>query len=117
MSSIAGATIRYTLDGTRSDPTANSPAYSSPITVTVTTTVKAKAFHPEWTTSPTTTATYTIKVGTAPTISLASGAVPDRPGGDGHSSDPGTTIATRSTAAPPTLDLARASLRARRSTS
>jgi alpha-tubulin suppressor-like RCC1 family protein len=74
LSSIAGATIRYTLDGT--DPTASSTAYSAPITLSVTTVVKARAFHPEWTTSPTATATYTIKVAEPPTISLSSGEYP-----------------------------------------
>jgi len=37
-----GSTIRYTLDG--SDPTAQSPAYSKPLKLTQTTTVKARCF-------------------------------------------------------------------------
>jgi hypothetical protein len=41
-SSVSGATIRYTLDG--SDPTLNSTAYSSALTITSSMTVKAAAF-------------------------------------------------------------------------
>ena len=37
-----GAVVRYTLDG--SEPTADSPAYTSPITINKTATVRAKAF-------------------------------------------------------------------------
>ena len=71
MSAAAGATIRYTLDGT--DPTTNSPAYPSALQFMSNTTVKAKAFHPDWSASPTSTATYTVKPH-PPTLSLASGA-------------------------------------------
>ncbi len=46
------------------------------MTLSVTTTVKAKAYHPEWTTSATATATYTIKVAEPPTIDLPSGEYP-----------------------------------------
>jgi hypothetical protein len=41
-SSIAGAVIRYTLDG--SNPEATSPAYSSPLTISATTVVRAATF-------------------------------------------------------------------------
>ena len=58
----AGAIIRYTIDG--SDPTETSTQYSSPIAVSVTTTIKAKAFKSGWTPSATASATYTI--GTTP---------------------------------------------------
>ncbi|MBR1783853.1 MAG: chitobiase/beta-hexosaminidase C-terminal domain-containing protein [Bacteroidales bacterium] len=41
VTSVPGATIHYTLDG--SDPTVQSPVYTEPITITATTVVKAKA--------------------------------------------------------------------------
>jgi len=57
-----GATIRYTTNGT--DPTATSPVYNpaNPIQLglNTTTTIKAKAFHPNWTESVTYTGNYTI---------------------------------------------------------
>lgn len=53
-----GATIRYTTNG--SEPTSSSTAYSSPINVSSTTTIKAKAFKEGWTPSATASATYTI---------------------------------------------------------
>lgn len=54
---ITGATIRYTLDG--SEPTENSPAYTDSITLTATTTLKAKTFRARFMNSSTTTATFT----------------------------------------------------------
>jgi chitinase len=54
----SGAEIRYTTDGT--EPTASSALYSSPITVSSTTTIKAKAFMTGMTSSTTVTQTYTI---------------------------------------------------------
>ncbi len=54
----SGATIRYTTNG--SEPTTNSPTYSSPINVSSTTTIKAKGFKNGWTPSSTASATYTI---------------------------------------------------------
>ena len=53
-----GAEIRYTTDGT--EPTETSLLYSAPITLTATTTVKAKAFKANWLASETVTAVYTI---------------------------------------------------------
>ena len=53
-----GAAIRYTTDG--SEPTATSTLYSAPITLTTTTTVKAKAFKDTWLDSETATAVYTV---------------------------------------------------------
>ena len=52
------AEIRYTTDGTV--PTEASALYSNPITLTTTTTVKAKAFKPELLPSTTVTAAYVI---------------------------------------------------------
>lgn len=54
----ADAQIRYTTDGT--EPTAAATLYTAPITLTANTTLKAKAFKANWTTSETVTATYTI---------------------------------------------------------
>ena len=52
----SGATIRYTLDG--SEPTQSSTAYSSALTVSATTTVKAKAFKTTYRPSDTATVYY-----------------------------------------------------------
>lgn len=52
------ATIRYTIDG--SDPSSNSTVYSSPISVSTSTTLKARADKSGWTNSNIATATYTI---------------------------------------------------------
>ena len=54
-----GATIHYTTDGT--DPTSSSSAYSSPITVSETTTIKAIAVKDGMTDSQVAEATYTIE--------------------------------------------------------
>lgn len=56
------ATIRYTTNG--SEPTSTSTVYSSAISVSQTTTIKAKAFRDGWTPSATASATYTIGGGT-----------------------------------------------------
>jgi alpha-tubulin suppressor-like RCC1 family protein len=72
-SSVAGATIRFTTDGT--DPTAASAAYTGPFTVDAITTVKAKTFKSGWTDSGMVTNTYTLKV-VAPAFSPASGSYP-----------------------------------------
>ena len=54
----SGATIRYTTDG--SEPASTSAAYSAPINVTGTTTIKAKAFKSGMNDSATAIAAYTI---------------------------------------------------------
>ena len=54
----AGAAIRYTTDGT--EPTSASALYSAPMTLTTTTTVKAKAFKADWFDSETATAVYNV---------------------------------------------------------
>jgi hypothetical protein len=71
--STDGATVRYTVDG--SEPSALSTVYSASISVSVTTTIKAKAFKSGMTESDTANATYTInpdKVAT-PTFGPAGG--------------------------------------------
>ncbi|MET0553063.1 MAG: chitobiase/beta-hexosaminidase C-terminal domain-containing protein, partial [Vicinamibacteria bacterium] len=70
MSAVAGATVRYTTNGT--EPNAGSTEYTGPITVDATTSIRAKAFQLNWTMSGTTAVTYTVKVAT-PVLSLASG--------------------------------------------
>ena len=54
----SGATIHYTVDGT--DPTASSATYSSPITITATTTIKAIAVKSGMADSEIASATYTV---------------------------------------------------------
>lgn len=54
----SGATIHYTTDG--STPTSGSPAYTAPINVAVTTTVRALAIRSDWNDSAVASATYTI---------------------------------------------------------
>jgi hypothetical protein len=58
--STEGSTIRYTTDG--SEPSATSLLYSSPIEVSSSITIKAKAFRTEMDNSQTATATYAINL-------------------------------------------------------
>ena len=67
---VPTATIRYTLDG--STPTVSSPVYSPPLVMTAAGTVKAKAYHPDFSPSATGSATFTMVL-SAPLISPASG--------------------------------------------
>lgn len=59
--SVAGATIRYTTDGT--EPTGASAIYSTPVAIGSTATLKAKAFKSGWTDSAVGAGVYTMKVG------------------------------------------------------
>jgi alpha-tubulin suppressor-like RCC1 family protein len=72
-SPAAGATIRYTTDG--SEPTASSPIYSSPISVVAPnmTTLKAFAVAPGYINGVTTTAAYTFDATEAPVFSPPGG--------------------------------------------
>jgi len=69
--STSGVTIRYTLDGT--DPTSSSTAYSTALSITTSTTIKAKAFATGKLDSAVASAAYTIKVGTVPSFTPIAG--------------------------------------------
>ena len=70
--STPGATIRYTTNGT--DPTAASTAYTGPIYISATTTVRARAFAAGMNPSTVNAATYTInRTALAPVFSPGSG--------------------------------------------
>src|SRR5262249_24960941 len=82
LSGPAGATIRYTTDG--STPTASSTAYSTPFTLPLSCTLKAVAFKVDYTTSATASAAYTLIVAT-PTFT---------PGGGSYAPSQNITIST-----------------------
>lgn len=60
----SGATIRYTTDGT--EPTSSSSIYTAPLTISATTTLKARAFKSGMTDSATAIAIYTIAATPSP---------------------------------------------------
>jgi len=67
--SSSGATIYYTTDGTT--PTTSSTQYSSPVTISSTTTIKAIAAGPGFSASAVATGTYTLTPpGNGPTVSV-----------------------------------------------
>jgi alpha-tubulin suppressor-like RCC1 family protein len=70
LSSIPGATIRYTTNG--STPSGSSPVYTGPVLLTASATLQARAFHPDYTQSAVASAAYVVRVAT-PTISPSSG--------------------------------------------
>ena len=71
-SATDGATIYYTLNG--NDPTTSSPVYSSAISITETTTVKAMAVKADYNNSEIASATYTINEPSGETWSLVTSA-------------------------------------------
>jgi len=73
LTAMPGATIRYTTGA--SSVTPSSPIYSAPLPVTATTTINARAYHPDYTTSAQSSGTYTLVVAT-PTLSHLSGTYP-----------------------------------------
>jgi uncharacterized protein (TIGR02145 family) len=64
------ATIRYTTNG--AEPSSSSPVYSSPISISTNTTLKARAFKTDWLDSPVAIAEYTFALAT-PTFDPPSG--------------------------------------------
>jgi alpha-tubulin suppressor-like RCC1 family protein len=86
-SATAGATIRYTTDG--SEPTASSTLYTAALSVTQTTTIKAKAFKSGVADSNVATGLFTLRVA-RPTIS---------PGNSTYSSAQTVTISTTTSGA------------------
>jgi len=66
----AGATIRYTLDG--STPTATSTAYSAPVVVSASRTLKARAFKDGYDPSAVASATFTITAPPLPKVATPS---------------------------------------------
>jgi alpha-tubulin suppressor-like RCC1 family protein len=73
MTAMSGTAIRYSTDG--STPIASSTLYTGPVTVSTSLTLKARAFHVDWTMSPVTSHTYAIVVAT-PTFSPTAGTYP-----------------------------------------
>lgn len=74
-STTSGASIYYTTDGTDPNNTGNGTLYSSAISVTATTTLKAIAYATGYDASAVASATYTIN--TAPTITVTEVTVPN----------------------------------------
>jgi alpha-tubulin suppressor-like RCC1 family protein len=70
LSAMAGATIRYTTNGT--PPTTSSPVYVGPFLVEASETVTAITYHPDYTDSASASAAYTIVVAD-PTLTPTSG--------------------------------------------
>jgi alpha-tubulin suppressor-like RCC1 family protein len=70
-SDTPGVTLRYTLDG--ADPTTSSSAYSAPIEIAASVTVKAIAFQNGWTPSDSGFASYWIPAGTVEAPALSPG--------------------------------------------
>lgn len=69
-SATAGATIRYTLDG--SIPTATSAVYSGPVNIAATTVLRARAFSASPTVPPSAIETNTYFIGTNHTVAILS---------------------------------------------
>ena len=86
----SGATIRYTTDG--SEPTSSSSAYSAALSVSLTQTVKARAFKTGWTSSDSGYASYWLSEGTVATPTIT-------PAGGTQTSPPLVAIATSTSGA------------------
>jgi alpha-tubulin suppressor-like RCC1 family protein len=99
LSALAGATIRYTTNG--SAPTTSSPVYGIPLVLTATTPINAKAFHPDYIASATSTATYTIAVAT-PVLSPTAGTYVAGQGITASTATPGATLTFTTNGVAPT---------------
>jgi alpha-tubulin suppressor-like RCC1 family protein len=99
LSAMPGATIRYTTNG--SAVTTSSPIFTGPLQVTATTTVNAKAYHPDYTASAQSSATYTIVVAT-PALSPTGGTYPAGTIVSVSSATPGATLRYTLNGATPT---------------
>lgn len=89
ISALPGATIHYTTNG---DPVSEtSPTYTDPVLVDMSLTLKAKAFHPDYTPSDTAMAAYTIKVA-KPTLSPDGGTYYDARAVAVTCATPGATV-------------------------
>lgn len=105
-SQTAGATIRYTTDG--SEPAANSARYVSPVSVTQTMTLKAKAFKELMKDSATSSAAYVINVASQvalPVINPASGNYTAAQSVSITDSTPGATIRYTTDGSTPTASI------------
>ncbi len=89
LSSLPGATIRYTTNG--NTPNTLSPIYSEPLTVSTSQTIKAIAYHPDYSTSPVTTAVYVIDIA-GPVFTPGGGVQPPGQAITIASETPGATI-------------------------
>ena len=84
--STSGATIRYTTNG--SNPTSSSPIYTSPISVTSSTTIKAKAFKSGWNDSSVSSASFSINISVVDMVFVPGGTfIMGRTTGSGNSSE------------------------------
>jgi alpha-tubulin suppressor-like RCC1 family protein len=99
LAALPGAVVRYTTDG--SAPNAGSPLYAGPFELSASRTVKAIAFHPDYTTSPVSTTAYTVVVA-APTLTPGAGSYPPDQAIRVESATPGATLRFTLTGLDPT---------------
>ncbi len=88
--STVGATIYYTTDG--SNPTTASNVYTAPITIGVTTTIKAIAVAPQYPNSAIGTAVYTITTGAGGSLNYGNGFTPTGLAINGNGAINGTAL-------------------------
>ena len=99
-STTAGATVRYTTDG--STPTPSSPIYTVPIPLSDNTTIRAQAFKSGYAASPVTTGVYTLGVVNTLTLSVPGGRYITRRDVVATTNTPGATIRFTTNGAEPT---------------